>query len=548
MPYCDHEFGISLRTADGTRLPVEKAELQVLPYARDVEIFDPDPHAEGKTNSQWTKIGEDFFGGLNYERIGILHMEQGWQVRYCVARCPQCKMLIDVFANLTHAKSLAEMWPHLLGKSADGSGIKPWQPTSILSRLFGEMFFVLVFLIMLYIGSLTPQILSYSHQTIFDADRFRTETMPVFLIRGIVVISVFFLVWLRKKMIELFGSQTLADLFDTKRELITYWANFAVCRFTGFQKEGRLFTPNAVMLLGGLSSSLLLLVTWLIIQLSTRAAAPDIPVMLTEVAFWLVISYLFGMLAWSFSVIPVYVFRGLKNIPMKVDKVGYITEFPLIERAGRYAVRGIYILIASAIAVSIFPVFITPFAELRAVLIWAQSALIVCFSILIIRFGIKAHTDPVKKVVGWAELITILMVFLAVRLGIGVSQTDGFLIHTIGWLGFVKIDTLRRYAELVVFSVLAAYLFYRLTRDVMFREIQETAEKNIFRWYDDKINEAMKRNDIDTITKFRAGAPPGSLRDRHEKAAQAKLQWITALLGVIGPIIAVFIEHFFFPG
>ena len=69
-PYCDSPFDISLRTQNGSSLPVKEAELRVLPYARDVEIFDPDPKKQGKLNSVWTTIGEDFFAGVNYERIG----------------------------------------------------------------------------------------------------------------------------------------------------------------------------------------------------------------------------------------------------------------------------------------------------------------------------------------------------------------------------------------------------------------------------------------------------------------------------------------------
>lgn len=48
-------------------------------------------------------------------------MEKGWQVLYSVARCPECSRLIDLFANFTPKKLLAELWPHLLGKASDGT-------------------------------------------------------------------------------------------------------------------------------------------------------------------------------------------------------------------------------------------------------------------------------------------------------------------------------------------------------------------------------------------------------------------------------------------
>jgi hypothetical protein len=240
-PYCDAgPFPIDYPTAN-IFLPTEP--IVALPYARDVDIFDPD--TTGRTNSEWTKIGKDFFGVLNYESIGILHMEKGWDVRYCVARCPECDKLIDVFANCTKGVRLSEMWPHLLAKDLDGR-IKPWRPASTLNRLAEDHFFVLLFFVLVYMGSLTPHIIPYFRQPVFDADRFVAQTAPVCLIRGIVLIALIVLLSVRKRLIGLFRDvPALSALFDICTGL-TYWSNFAVSRFTGYQKEGR-GAPNAIM-------------------------------------------------------------------------------------------------------------------------------------------------------------------------------------------------------------------------------------------------------------------------------------------------------------
>ena len=219
---------------------------------------------------------------------------------------------------------------------------------------------------------------------------------------------------------------------------------------------------------------------------------------ITRTAFWCVISYIFGVLVWSLSVVSVYVFRGLKNIPMQVESgATAIREFKLIERARLYAVSGVGVLTAGSIALSVLPIFVAPFAELTAALIWAQGALIVCFSILVIRFGIWHERDLVKKSANMVKLTVMIALFLGVRTGIGVPEADGVLIRWIERITVIPLADGRKYAELVIFSLIASYLFYRLTNDVMGREIKESALKNAFRAFNDEINEAIYAGDFD---------------------------------------------------
>ena len=199
-PYCDQPFAIA-PPEDVVEALTEP--IIALPYARDVEIFDPDPESSGNTNSTWTTIGEDFFGVLNYESIGILHMEKGWQVLYSVARCPHCSRLIDVFANFAAGRRLADMWPHLLGKAANGS-IAFWRPSGSFSSWSEDAFFLLLFFLLIYVGSLVPELMPYFRQPVFDIERFRIETAPLCWLRGTMVVSLFWLFFLRKKLIGLF--------------------------------------------------------------------------------------------------------------------------------------------------------------------------------------------------------------------------------------------------------------------------------------------------------------------------------------------------------
>lgn len=233
-PYCREPFGISLRTADGDLLALEDAEIEVLPYARDIDVFDPDPREEGRNNSYFTKIGRDFFGGLNYERIGILHMEPDWDVRYCVARCTKCKMLIDVFVNLTRDKRLGDIWPHLLRRSPDNDHhIILWRPTDIVDRIFGQPVLVFVFLLLLFGGSLAPQLMSFTVQTPSDADRLAEQLVPALITRFIVLVTAFALVCLRSGIIDVFSDEKWSDLFLVNRALYRVLVKFcglSVCR------------------------------------------------------------------------------------------------------------------------------------------------------------------------------------------------------------------------------------------------------------------------------------------------------------------------------
>lgn len=141
------------------------------------------------------------------------------------------------------------------------------------------------------------------------------------------------------------------------------------------------------------------------------------------------------------------------------------------------------------------------------------------------------------------KISLIVGAYLLLRYGIGVSQADGALIEIIAGLSIIEINAAKTYAELVVFSFLVAYLFYRLTRDIVLRQIKDSTQYNVFRHYDDAAEAARKRNDFDEESRIRAAAVPASRRDWHEQSVARKLQWAAVILGFFVPIAALLIEY-----
>ena len=435
---------------------------------------------------------------INYERIGILHMEEGWDVRYCAARCPRCRKLMDLFANLTESLSLSEMWPHLLAKDLahPERGLLPWQPTDLISRVTSLSFGVWFFLIVLWVVSLLPEISFYSHQPVFDSTRFIRETLPPLLLRGVIVGSMGYLLLLRRKMIALFSDiDGLGELLKINRDGLVYWSNFAVNRFTGYQKKGKKLPTNAVTLLGGFLSVLILVASWLTVRVfaSGSGPLPSLLVMVTELGFWMCIAAGFGVIAWNLSVIPVYVLEGAKNIPIKDNR--WDNETPtILERVRTCADRGLYVLLITAIVLSMFPLFTPPFAEVTWAIIWAQLALIICLVLIIVRVKIVTAQDKVVRSVGVLEVASIVAVYIAIRTVIGISQDNSPLLHFVGWLGITGSGNVKTYMELMVFSCLSAYLFFSLAygKKKMVREIRIKAIRES---YQPRLEEANRAND-----------------------------------------------------
>jgi hypothetical protein len=159
----------------------------------------------------------------------------------------------------------------------------------------------------------------------------------------------------------------------------------------------------------------------------------------------------------------------------------------------------------------------------------------VCFSVLIIRFGIWNQADTVKRSVGAIELFGIIAIFIFTRIGIGFSGADGFLFGAARWLGLSGVDAIKNYAELILFSVIAGYLFRRLARDVMCKEIEETVKRNRLRWYSDQISKVIGDKDFDRTRQILEAKPLWA-----EKGGGSKtIEWVEVVFTATGVVVTI---------
>jgi len=514
-PYCDGDpFTIRFDSTEAQKASPEAKvdetpphEVEALPYARDIGKFDPPnkkpDERRGKDpdelRGRWGKVGEDFFGEVSWESIGILHWERGQEIYYCVARCPDCQKLLDVFANFTEGRKLSDIWPHLLGRSSeDPHHIKIYDPKSKLSQWFGKTGSVLAFLMLVYLGSIIPNMFPYFQQSVFLFDPFWEENSSTLLLRGMVILALFLSLLLRRRYIQLFrDEESFAILFKIRepRRGLIYWINFAVSRFVGYQKEGRLFTLTQIMVVGGLSSSIILFGAWILARTGILEASTlqNSYVMLAELVFWLIVSYIFGVIAWNMSAVPIYILKGLKKVPMHLNPQGEFRNLRVIERIGAYSALGIFILMATVIALATLPIFVPGFQEPLWVIVWAQFALIVFYSV-IAKFALASNKVRTKAII---EVILLILAYVLLRVGIGTSQADGPIVQAVQSLGIITSTSVKPVVELLIFVVPSLYLLWLQVRTVNgeFKEIKEDHKTEELQKLSREIREAIKRKE-----------------------------------------------------
>lgn len=432
-PYCNTHIKPNAPTdASGARLE----QVIALPYARDVDIFNP---GEDDLHSEWTKIGQDFFRFVNYERIGILHMENDWRIQYCVARCPNqdCQGLMDVFANFTTDHLLSEMWPHLLTRHTTDI-----QHNDLLAQLFQlprNTFFILLSLFLAFTCSITP---SYFQQARFR--QFLVDNSQIIFIDILMVFSITLLFFTRNKLLQLFKDERrFSHLFKVKTGLV-YWSNFAVSRYMGYRKNERP-SINAVMVFGGLPSSIILFITWILARSGILAAniSQSHYAMFAELGFWLVISYLFGKLVWTMSVMPHYVLGGIKYIPMDLTPADDFRNLDIIKEICTNSMHAIYMLVITVIVLSTL-VLLWTFPMYVWIMLWAQLTIMFWFGVIILRFFVKPAAGIITKCVEIMRIIGVIALYVFVR-------------H------LMKVfDTPEAYTDAFGFGVLCACLFGEL--------------------------------------------------------------------------------------
>jgi len=494
-PYCEHsEFDIEDQAAPNeTDKQIgkppdiikcahdESIEREFLPYARDVGIFDP---AEGKRNGKWTRVGKDFYGILNWDRFfGILHTPPGLQIYYCVARCPKCHKLIDVFVNFSKDKDtkLSKIWPHLLSKTDDGDIIK-YVPQDIFTIITGNSTLLLAALITLYSISAIPLFLESGTTNFLDLLK---QNFSIFLVRGIMVVTLFSICLLRNKYIGIFQKRDVFEgLFKLRdKRTLNYWLNFTVTRFTGYQRsrlkdyqiKDSCFTFNAVVLFGGLSSVIALLASWGLSHygILTGATSHGAFPISAELFFWSIIVYCVGIVIWDFAIVPHYIFRQLENVAFDLDVAVGLTRINVFDQIGLYAGFGVFVLLVCIFLLSILPLLLAKFEEPEWVIFWAQLTLVFCYVFIIIRFlgkGGKGHSTVSPGPAILAGFLVTL--YFCVKFYLTFRALE---LINIGESSLIK-----QYIELSVFFALSAYLlrlFFQLIRSKAISEIRSKQKK-----------------------------------------------------------------------
>lgn len=560
-PYHDRkgEFHITFDPTEAKEIEAlpygkaEEVEVEALPYARDIGPFDPDLPKEidelrGKDpdelRGKWSQVGKDFYPGLSYERIGILHWEQAQKIYYCVARCTQCHELLDVFVNFTKGKTLSKIWPHLLGESDED----PEDP-HLLSRLFkksrlfdNDLFrtnlflhdlVVLAFLILIYLVSIVPSMILYFQESVFLFNLFLEDNYATLLLRGIVIFALFLLLALRRRNIQLFRDEKslrkFSDLFKIRRKerskLITYWLRFAVCRFVGYQKKGRLISWTQVMIIGGLSSSIILFITWLLARAGILET--DSPqnsyAMFAELAFWLIVSYGYGIVGWNVSAVPIYILEGMRKVPMNLDpRLWQFDNLKIIELIGLYSGLNISILIFAIWLLGALPVFIPGFEEPLWVIVWAQFTLIF-FYCVIKKFSLPSNKIRRDAVI---QTILIILVYVLFRVGIGTAQTDGLIIQAVRSLGIIPSTLIKPSIEFLAFVVPSLTLLWLLFRAMngKFKEIKKEHKDRALREL--RAKSEKEQNEIEEIEEIMdeiKEAEATSDKDERDKGRRLKV-------------------------
>jgi hypothetical protein len=203
---------------------------------------------------------------------------------------------MDVFVNFTRQiKTFSTLWPQLLSRDENGR-IAPYKPCELLFTVSSSKALLVFLLTLMYFG---PVILVYFEQHSSKVQEFLEQNSSTLIVRAIMVVTLFALLLLRQitsgfsKKGTIFGKSSRYGMCADSPTGPTD----AVSRFTGYQSRNRLFTFNAVVLLGGVSSLIAMAAAWTLAHvgvLGSESAQPPLS-MYVELLFWLVVAYLTGV-------------------------------------------------------------------------------------------------------------------------------------------------------------------------------------------------------------------------------------------------------------
>ncbi len=258
-------------------------EIKCMPYTRDVLNFDPDPKDKDPNfnPNQWSKIGHDFLPFLNFERLGILRiLDSKINIRYRVARCPNCGDLFDVFLNFTDGDEFCfeRIWPHLFARKENSSvEIREYVGNPIIlefvkkvNGIIGNEYVRILFLSMvLFLIGVFPLILAsaINHFSLlpgFLLPNFMPEKTLFYLVASIEIAIFLFLEMRFLNYLE--NTQDFYSLFKVKNkyEGITFWRNFVLSRFVGVQDVGKPAGLSQVDVFSSGAAILIMYAVWLI--------------------------------------------------------------------------------------------------------------------------------------------------------------------------------------------------------------------------------------------------------------------------------------------
>jgi hypothetical protein len=225
------------------------------------------------------------------------------------------------------------------------------------------------------------------------------------------------------------------------------------------------FNINGVVLLGGLSSSLILCFVWGLAQSGLIAgdSLQGVP-KYVELGFWLVVAYAAGIVVWNISIIPHYILKGIDIIiggNLDAFEDGF-KNVKIVDRVSTFAALGIAIMLMANQALLIYPIFITPFKEPRWVVLWAQFALILCYCMIVIRFlGKEGHRDLDK--IPAILALGIIAIYCGARYAIGNPDNDGIIVEELRSLFNIhEAFPFRESAEAVFFGMVSSYFWFKL--------------------------------------------------------------------------------------
>jgi Caspase domain len=315
-PYCNYKISIEKPEPDQL-----VNDFEFLPYSRDIGRFD---------NGEWTKIGEDYYKTINFDKIiGILRVNNNHLIYYKVAECPSCKYKFDVFANLTPNQKLSNIWPHLLeiDRKDINSVIEHNLKNCFLAFidpikkfLDNSLFFTILSLVfVLSIILIVPSFIVEKHDffPFSFIKSFSLKFVGLFFI-GIFIHNIYSYINIFKNV------EHFTDLFKvTHKKGVIYWRNFTLCRFVGYQKTGKISITQSE-LIAAVPSIIFLLVFWSVSKLRNGF---NVYLDIAELIFWILLIYCMSVnIHYSLSTSR-YVLTTMVAIPNKINSKETLSLF-----------------------------------------------------------------------------------------------------------------------------------------------------------------------------------------------------------------------------